>query len=449
MGGTTSIEERSIKKARQSPAPQVGATRLTNLLWFSAIALMLAGWVMLVDTGLIFEGRADTGQYASLLLKRGVCMVLGFVALWFMWRISPKRLRQAAPWIAVLALLLLGLVFSPLGATVRGCRGWLNLGILTFQPLEFAKLGLVWFLAHILARTGPLKRAPLSEYIGPAIVAALAVLLVMAENEFSGMIFLVAIIAIMALLSGINRTQFMWMSGAGVTACLAVIAIWPEKLHRFQPFIRPLTDLDGSGYQVGQSLWAIVNGGTFGMGPGRSIAMYSLPDHTTDFIFSIICEQYGIIGGLAILALFFVFAWAAFSLAIQQKDTFRLYLGCGIAAIFSLQAAINTGVAANVFPVTGLPLPFVSAGGSSLMMSLMELGLLLNLSRTVGNPVEYMMPAARGHSPTRPGTTLRRTTTIREFNSPGRIQSSRSKSDWLHPAKIDMLYSQQRRRVAR
>jgi cell division protein FtsW len=411
---------------------------------------------MLIDVGMIFEGRRDTALYGSLLFKRGACMILGVIALIVSQRLTPKALRLAAPWAMAVSLLLLVLVFTPWGVTIRGCRGWLDLGPLgTFQPLEFSKLALVWFLAAILTAIGPLKRAPLRKYLWPAILVGSTIFLVICENEFSGMMFLAMLVFLMALISGINRTQFMWISGACVLAAVAVIAVWPDKLNRFLPLIDPFKYSDGVGYQICQSLWAIFNGGLWGLGPGRSIAMYSLPDHTTDFIFSIIGEEYGLIGAFSVLILLAVFAWAAFKTALAQQDPFRLYFGCGIAAIISLQAAINIGVTSNVLPVTGLPLPFISAGNSNLIMVMFELGLLLNLVKSMGAQTES------GHAVSNSRTRMKQIN--RSFNvertpsrpghpipiAPvGRIRAT-SGNEWLHPRDVDRMIDPERRRVAR
>jgi cell division protein FtsW len=455
MGGTASVKEREIAGSGHSQV-RTEADRMRNLLFSSAAALIIFGWVMLIDTGMIFEGHKDTVLYGSLLFKRGACMILGVIALLLSQHLNSKALRQAAPWVMTISLLLLALVFTPLGVTIRGCRGWLDLGPLgTFQPLEFAKLALVWFLAATLTAIGPLKRAPLSEYLGPAVLVGITILLVICENEFSGMMFLAMLVLLMAILSGLNRAQFMWISGSSVLAAVAVIAFRPEKFNRFLPLIDPYKYSDGIGYQVCQSLWAVFNGGLWGLGPGRSIAMYSLPDHTTDFIFSIITEEYGLIGGFSVLILLAVFAWAAFKVALAQKDPFRLYLGCGIALIISLQAVINIGVTTNILPVTGLPLPFISAGNSSLIMAMFELGLLLNLVRSMDHQAaaDRVVSGSRLRIKQNNETFNAERTSSKNNRSIPSVRANRkptgSESEWLHPSDVDVLIKRQLKRAAR
>jgi cell division protein FtsW len=258
------------------------------------------------------------------------------------------------------------------------------IGPIAFQPLEFAKLTTVWFLAHTFAGLGPLHKARASHLIVPILLCAAVVGMVGAQPNLSGAVFLILIAFIMAWIGGVNLRLAVPMVLGGLGVFAGLIALNPDRLARFLPVISPLRDLQGVGYQAGLSLWAVTRGGLFGLGPGGSVAMYSLPDHTTDFIYSIICEEWGVAGGILVIGLFGLLGWSAFRLALMQRDTFRLMLGCGVAAMLVLQAGINIGVTLGVFPTTGIPLPFISAGGSSLVLTLGEVGLLLNLGRTAG-----------------------------------------------------------------
>ena len=203
------------------------------------------------------------------------------------------------------------------------------------------------------------------------------------QPNLSGVFFLMIITMVMAVLGGINLKPVMALIGAGVITFAGFLALNSDRLERFVAY-DPLSNLSGSGYQLSQSLWAVSNGGFIGRGPGESIAMYSLPDHTTDFVYSIIAEEWGFFGGFIVIILFGLVVYSGFRIALAQCDPFRLLLGCGISSIIGIQSAVNIGVVLGLLPTTGVPLPFLSAGGSNLILSLMAIGLITNISRTAG-----------------------------------------------------------------
>jgi len=348
--------------------------------------LMTAGWFMLLDSGLIFEGRPDPVHFHNLVEKRLLCTVVGAALLGIIWLWRPDKLRKLTPIVVLLALVLLVLVWTPLGVAERGSRRWIQLGPFTFQPLEFAKLALVWLMADRIAALGRLGKVDPRRMLLPLVTVVLLVGLVGAQPNLSGAVFLVVLTFAMACIGGMSRRLVFVLTIGAAAMFAALLARHPDRLDRFLPMIRPLTDLSDTGYQVGMSLWAVTGGGLFGRGPGGSIAMYSLPDHTTDFTFSIICEEWGFVGGAIIILLFAALVYAGFRIALAQRDPFRMMLGCGIAAIIGLQSAINMGVTLALLPTTGIPLPFLSAAGSNLILSLGQIGLLLNLGRTVRRP---------------------------------------------------------------
>lgn len=363
---------------------QDSSRRAMSTLILCVFFLTAAGWVMLFDSGIIFEGTADPAHLYNLLAKRLICSVIGIAALGIFWLFPSAAIRKFSPLVMLAAVILLLLVWTPLGIVERGSRRWVSLGPFTFQPLEFVKLALVWFIADRFARLGDLARVGIDRLAAPIIFVFLLILLVGLQPNLSGAMFLIMLTFAMAFLSGINHRLLFTLSTAGIAAMVALLAKNPDRLERFLPVFRPLTDLSDSGYQVGLSLWAITNGKLFGMGPGNSIAMYSLPDHTTDFTFSILCEEYGLLGGAIVVLLFAGLVYSGFRIALSQNDPFRLLLGCGVTTIIGLQAAINIGVTLGAFPTTGMPLPFLSAAGSNLIVSFIEIGILLNLGRTAG-----------------------------------------------------------------
>ncbi|MFH1676702.1 MAG: FtsW/RodA/SpoVE family cell cycle protein [bacterium] len=354
---------------------------LMKILLSATFILLILGWLMLFDTGLIFEGKANYAHYAGLIETRALATAFGLGLLLLVWFLPLGNLRKYAPVVILFAIVILAMVWSPWGLSKRGSTRWVDLRFISIQPLEFAKLAIVWFLAAAFTRIGPLRNAKLSQLVYPGLIFAIVMCMVVFQPNLSGAIFLILAAFAMALIAQMNGRIALGMVLMAGGAFAGMMALHPDKLERFLPVFSPLSKLDSSGYQVGMSLWAIVNGGWFGLGPSGSIAMYSLPDHSTDFIFSIICEEWGIIGGLAVIAIFCVAVFTAFKIGLSQRDPFRLMFGCGIATILGLEVAINIGVTLGILPTTGIPLPLLSAGGSNLIITLAEIGLLLNLAK--------------------------------------------------------------------
>jgi cell division protein FtsW len=378
MTGTQVTVNKALKES---------ACKSARIILFCTLILIAIGWVMLLDTGLVFEGQANTAHFHNLIFKRLLCTFAGFGILGLLWIVDNKYLRLLTLPAIGIGLISLALVLSPYGVEERGSQRWLEIFGFRFQPIEFVKLAIVWFLADQLARTGPLSRTRMNRLLFPGIVILTAISLVALQPNLSGAIFIMLLAFSMAWLGGINGRIALSLTGGAAVALAAMLALNPDRIARFLPVFRPLSDLNGAGYQVGLSIWAVTSGGFLGRGPGGSIAMYSLPDHTTDFIFSIISEEWGFIGGLVVVILLAAMVYHSFRLSLAQEDSFRLLFGCGIATIIGLQAAINIGVALGMLPTTGMPLPFLSSGGTNLVLSLVEVGLLLNLSQTAGTRV--------------------------------------------------------------
>jgi len=359
---------------------------------FTVFLMIVAGWIMLLDTGLVFEGQQNHAHFSNLVLTRLAGSFVGALLMIGAWLLPARVIRKLTIPALFTALVLLMMIWTRYGVAERGSTRWIEIAGIRFQPLEFAKLAIVWFLADQFARTGLLSKVKADRLWFPAVVAILIIGLVAAQPNISGAVFLIGIVFAMAWLAGINWKVTVGLAVAGTAAFAGLLALHPEKIARLMPVFRPLSDLGGSGYQVGLSQWAITTGGLFGKGPGNSIAMYSLPDHSTDFIFSIICEEWGFVGGFLVIMAFAILVFSGFRLALTQKDRFRLLFGCGVITIIGLQATINIGVTLGLLPTTGMPLPFLSAGGSNLLLSLLEIGLLLNLGRTAGVEVEAAKP---------------------------------------------------------
>jgi cell division protein FtsW len=376
------------------PKMRESGNKALKTFLLSIIFLIAIGWMMLLDSGVIYKGVYNPGYFQSLVYTRLTAMLLGLLLAATIWRIPPKTLRKYSWLMIILAVIFLVLIFTPLGVFERGSRRWLNLGV-TFQPLEFVKLALVWFLADQFARIGQLSKSRPIQFLVPGFLLALCVILVGMQPNLSGVFFLIIITLTMTVLGGINLKPVMALVGLGAIIFLGFLALNSDRMARFVAY-DPLSNLSDKGYQLSQSLWAVSNGGLLGRGPGGSIAMYSLPDHTTDFVYSIVAEEWGFIGGIAVIILFGLVIYSGFRIALVQNDPFRLLLGCGISSVIGIQAAVNIGVVLGLLPTTGVPLPFISAGGSNLILSLGAAGLFLNFARTSG---EYTVKTKESAKP--------------------------------------------------
>jgi cell division protein FtsW len=288
--------------------------------------------------------------------------------------------------IGLLVVVLIPGLGSDMG-TKQGVQRWLDFVLFKFQPSEFAKVALVIYLADILSRKHDQVQS-FSRLVLPTLIVIGTVFgLVLAQPDF-GYAFLLLATAMAVLFVGRVRISHFLMLGVMVFPVL-YLAIYhvPYRWQRVMAFLHPSADPMGGNWQLTQSLLGLGSGGILGVGLGQSKAkLFYLPEAHTDFIFSIIGEEMGLLGTLGILAAFMFFAWRGFRIAYRCRDRFGTYLAFGLTFIIVLCSFINVAVASGLFPVTGLPLPFVSYGGSSVVMALASVGILLNISR-------YSMPS--------------------------------------------------------
>ena len=282
-----------------------------------------------------------------------------------------------------LAILLLVLVLIPgLGVSVNGSRRWLRLGPLSFQPAELAKLALVVYLATFLAR----KRDELHDFwrgiVPPLAVGGTLAGLVLLQPDLGNCLTLLVLTVGLLFLAG-ARTR--WLAMLAVPALpLAVLAVWmaPYRMRRVFAFLDPWQDPRGSGFQIIQSWLALGGGGTFGRGIGESKQkLFYLPEAHTDFIFAIIGEELGFAGATLVVLLFAVLIWRGLRIGLHAADPFGAYLALGITVLVATQTLVNLGVVTGLLPTKGLPLPFLSFGGSALLMTMVATGVLLNISQ--------------------------------------------------------------------
>jgi cell division protein FtsW len=297
-------------------------------------------------------------------------------------KINYLRLKEFALPLMFIAVVFLILVVTPLGTEVKGSSRWIMLGPFNLSPSELAKLAVILFMARSLENNID-KIKSFKEGVLPYLVMlAMICALVMVQPDLGTSCAIAGTVFFLLLVAGARWSHLSMIASAGVAAIVAAIVVAPYRMERMIAFVNPWKYAGDEGFQIIQSLYALGSGGLFGMGLGRSRQKwFYLPEQHTDFIFAILGEELGFIGAIVVLLLFMLFAWRGFKIAINAPDTFGSILASGLTIMVILQAAINIGVVSGVLPVTGITLPFISYGGSSLLFTMTGVGLLLNVSR--------------------------------------------------------------------
>jgi cell division protein FtsW len=371
-----------------------------NLLVLVTTALVLFGLVMVYSatSGSAALGNGNPQGYVE---RQTVYALIGVVLLVVVSRLELERLRALAPPLVVTALVLcLGVL--AIGSRINGARRWIAAGPLVFQPSELAKLALVLWLASYLSRRQPPRT--LQELARPiGVLVGLFAVLVLVEPDLGTALTLLLVVGAILFVSG-TRLPLL-ASAYGIVIGLAAIAAWssPYRRDRLLTFLDPWKDPTGAGLQNVQALISLGSGGIFGRGLGQGIEpLHYLPEAPTDMIFAVIGEELGLVGVALVLLAFCAFGYAGIRLALGCKDPFAKGLAAGITALVCGQAAINIAAVVGVAPLTGIPLPFVSYGGSSLVVMLVGVGVLLNIAR--GNDERAAAPLSdrgRGDGRTR------------------------------------------------
>jgi len=349
-----------------------------HLLVLVTLGLVAFGLVMVYSAS---SARALLSSDApSYYLKRqAIYALMGLVALVVLSRFDFHRLRHATqPLLAITFALLVAVLV--IGTAVNGARRWIPIGFMNFQPSELAKLVLALWAAALLARRpAPRTLGELAKPIG--VVIGLACALILVEPDLGTAIAIAIMVSAILVVSG-TRLRLL-ASAASIAVGIVLLAIWlePYRRERIFSFLDPWHDPQGAGFQAVQSMIALGSGGVFGVGLGESVQkIYYLPEASTDMIFAIVGEELGLIGAAGVIAAFAVFAYAGFNIALQCRDPFGKRLAAGITALICGQAAVNVSAVMGIAPLTGIPLPFVSYGGSSLVVGLAAVGILLNIA---------------------------------------------------------------------
>ena len=342
------------------------------------IALLGIGLVMVLSASIGLRAQAPWRSFAQQLSFAGfgaIALVAGAYA-------DYKVLRRLAVPLLVATGLALAIVLTPLGRTVNGSRRWLDAGPIRIQPSEFAKLALTVVVAALLAaRAHRLHEPRLSTR--PVALATLAIgVLIVSEPDMGTTMIVVAIVTVMLIASGIPSARLWRMAGALAALVVVFGLLESYRRDRLLTFLHPNRDVSGIGYHLHQSLVGLGSGNFLGVGIGNGRAKLGyLPNASTDFIMSVIGEELGLIGTLLVIGLFVAFGVIGYRIARHAADDFGYLLAAGVTTGVLVQAFFNIGAVCGVLPITGVPLPLISAGGSSLVMLLGSVGILLSIAR--------------------------------------------------------------------
>jgi cell division protein FtsW len=331
----------------------------------------------------------DRHQDPYFFLKRqGFAAMLGTVAMLMAMQIDYRHLQRWARCGMILSVILLGLVYVPaLAKEAGGARRWLQFGRLTFQPAEIGKLTLIIYLAHRLATQPPGSHRAQAHFAPLAIVVGVMFLLILLQPDLGTAVLLLGIAVIVMFVGGVPLRYILGALLATLPLLYLALVHVGFRWRRLLAFWDPWSVRLEAGFQIIQSLLAFGNGGLTGVGPGASKQkLFFLPEAHTDFVFAVIGEEFGFLGCVLVLSLFGVILWHGMSVAGRSQDLFARYLACGITSMILLQAVLNVAVVVGFLPTKGLPLPFISLGGSSLVTTLTAIGILLGVSARLPLP---------------------------------------------------------------
>jgi rod shape determining protein RodA len=357
-------------------------------LLVGAVLALLAIGMVLVWSATLHRDDLTGGDTAAYLRKQGVNAVIGLVLAAVVAVTDHRWLRAWTPVVYLLSVVGLGLIFVPgVGATVNGSHSWLMFGGLSLQPAEVAKFGVVLGMALVLAeRTeAHLRQGVNAVDVVPALViAAVPAVLILAQPDLGTLMVLTATVFGVIGLSGAPKRWLLILLGAGAAVVFTAVRtglLESYQLLRFQAFTDPSLDPQGAGYNTIQARIAIGNGGVTGQGlfDGTQTQSGFVPEQHTDFVFTVAGEELGLVGASVIVALFALLLWRALQIARDAEDLFGRVAAAGVACWFGFQAFQNIGMCLGIMPVTGVPLPLVSYGGTSMFASLTAVGLLLNI----------------------------------------------------------------------
>lgn len=353
-------------------------------LLLSTLLLVFIGIIMVFSSSWPEAIRMNDGYF---FLKRQIVSAsLGIIAMLFFMNFDYRYLKRFSRLIYLASLLTGLLIFTPLGLELKGARRWVNLGFITFMPADIIKMGSIIFLSDFLSRRKEEVKSLRKGTIPVMLIIGISCGMIYLQRSLSVTVTLAGTLMIIFFVAGMKLSHLIAMIGAGALGVF--LAITDEghayRMRRWTAFLDPFADKTDSGWQAVQSLYALGSGGLFGLGLGKSRQkFFYIPEPYNDFIFSIIGEELGFLGALTVILLFVVIIWRGIRIALNMDDLFGCLLATGIVGLIIVQTLIHIAVVTSSMPTTGIPLPLVSYGGTSLVIYLSSIGILLNISRHV------------------------------------------------------------------
>lgn len=363
-----------------------GSRRSFSDTWQSVDAILVACVLMLGGLGLVMVYSATRGSEPpynqSFVVRQALFFAVGLGAMIVATLYDYRRIRDWAWAPFIVAVLLLLAVISPLGSNIKGSQRWFSIGPFTVQPSEFTKVALVIALAAMLA--GWAGQVDVGRLVRLLVISAVPMVLVLAQPDLGTALQYMAIVVVMLLVGGVRARYLMVLLAIGLV--LSTVVLTSDTLASYQrdrltSFIDPTSDSQGITYNQNQSVTAVASGGLFGQGlfDGPQTQLRFVPEQETDFIFTVVTEELGFVGGVLVLGLYGMLCWRIWRIAQQARDLFGTLLATGVLIIFVFQIFANVGMATGIMPVTGIPLPLVSYGGSSVLTMSAAAGLALSV----------------------------------------------------------------------
>lgn len=352
--------------------------------WMILIIFTLTGFgLVMVFSASYYDGLTNHNDSYYYFKRQLLWACLAIVVFFTISNVPYPYYQKRVGLILLCSMTLLILVFVPgIGVYLNGSDRWIQLGPIGFQPSELAKISAIIYTASIMTKKQNYLHQFKRGLLPPLIVLGMFCFLIVMEPHFSSTVILLISCLTVIFCSGARIKHLFWLAVSGIPVLVAVMLAQPYRMDRWSILLDPWKDPTDKGYQTIQSLFAIGPGGLAGKGLGNSIQKLAyLPMSQTDFIFAIVAEELGFIGSTCLILLFIFFILRGIRIALQAPDQFGTLLGIGIVTMFSIQALFNLGVVTAILPVTGVPLPFISYGGSSLVISMLGAGILLNISR--------------------------------------------------------------------
>jgi cell division protein FtsW len=401
----SSLADTLTTRVGTRPAPEVlGPPTGTYYAIAGVVAVfVMLGLVMVLSASAVTEANLGNSPY-RVFGRQAVWAGLGLVGLLIAARVPYRFWRKLVIPIGVLGVAAMAAPFAPgIGASVNGARSWVRVSGLSVQPSEFLKLAVVVVAADLLTRRGAALAGRRATIVPIGVLAAVGAGLCLAQGDLGSAVVLGAIVLSVAWIAGVPLVPLGLMAGAATSAGLLFVVSSPRRLDRFTAFLNVSEEKDHLAYQTYQGFLSMANGGLSGSGIGGSKGKLGyLPYAHSDFIFAVIADELGFIGTAAVIGGFIMLVWFGIQTALAAPDRFGMLLAGGIASWFGVQAIVNLGGVTGVLPVTGLTLPFFSAGGSSLFVSMIAAGLLLSVARRLNSrSAATTEPASRVGRPPR------------------------------------------------